>query len=311
MNIHPTAIIDKKARIGDGTTVGPYARIEGDVVIGKDCDIKQAAQILDGTRIGDRCEIFQGALISAIPQDKKFSGEQSFLEIGDDSIIREYATIARSTKPGGKTIVGKKAYIMTSAHIGHDCQVGNDVTMANLVTLAGHVKVGNNVNIGGFTVIHQFVRIGDLAMIGGDSGLMMDAPPYMITFGYPPAKVYGVNMIGLRRNDINLETRMLLKRAFKLLFRSNLNFSQAIEKINSEITNTQEIANLVDFMKETKRGIAAGNHPGHLQDSQQVNGTRKMNFHALMNIVKDEETALDIIALLDSKTEDADSIDKS
>ncbi|MFH1514470.1 MAG: acyl-ACP--UDP-N-acetylglucosamine O-acyltransferase, partial [bacterium] len=304
MKIHSTAIIDKKAEIGDSTSIGPYTRIEGDVVIGKDCEIMQGAQILDGARIGDRCQIHQGAIISALPQDKKFGGYQSFLKIGNDSIIREYATISRSTKKDGSTVIGKNAYLMTGVHIGHDCSIGDNVTIANLVTLAGHVTIEDLVNIGGITVIHQFVRVGELSMIGGDSGLMMDAPPYMITFGYPPARVYGINAIGMKRNNVNEETRMLLKRAYRTLFRSNLNFSQAIEKIETEMPKNDKLTHLVEFFKTTKRGISASTHTGQMSHFRGYNGYDMTNFKSLLDIMKDEEAVREIITFLASKTEE-------
>lgn len=306
MKIHETAIIDSKAEIGLGTSIGPYARVEGDVVIGKDCEIMQGAQILTGARIGDRCCFHQGTVISSLPQDKKFSGGRSFLEIGDDSVIREYATISRSTQLNGSTAIGKNAYIMTGVHIGHDCKIGDGVTMANLVTLAGHVTIERLATIGGMTVIHQFVRVGELAMVGGDSGLMMDAPPYMITFGYAPARVYGINSIGLKRNDINQDTRMLLKRAFKLLFRSNHNISQAVEIIKKEMPQSEPIKHLVEFFKNTKRGISVSANSMKMSGYHAHNGHNEANFDSLMEIFKDEKVVKDIMSFLETKTEDTD-----
>jgi UDP-N-acetylglucosamine acyltransferase len=309
MNIHPTAIVDKNAVIGEGTTIGPYTLIEGDVVIGRDCDIHQGVQVLGGSRIGDRCQIHAGSIMSSLPQDKKFKGDQTFLEIGDDCVIREYVTISRATTPGGKTVIGKNAYLMTSVHIGHDCKIGNGVTMANLVTLAGHVTIEDLVTIGGFTVIHQFVRIGEFAMVGGASGLMMDAPPYMITFGYPPARVFGVNVIGLKRNNIDLDTRLLLKRAFRILFRSNLNFSQAIDKINSEMPSNDKVRHLIEFFQNTKRGIAAASHSGHMTTFRGYNGFDLSNYKLLMEIVKDEEAARELLAMMEANPEEMTRID--
>ena len=306
MTIHETAIIDSKAEIGAGTSIGPYTRIEDNVIIGSDCEIMQGAQILSGARIGNRCSIHQGSIISVTPQDKKFKEWQSFLKLGDDSVVREYVTISRSTRPEGSTIIGKNAYIMTGVHIGHDCNIGDDVTMANLVTLAGHVTIESLATIGGMTVIHQFVRVGELAMVGGDSGLMMDAPPYMITFGYPPASVWGINSIGLKRNDIDEDTRTLLKRAYKLLFRSNHNFAQAIEIIEKEIPECDTIKHLVEFFRNTKRGISASGNSSRIAGVHGHNGHNESNFDSLMKIVKDENVVKEIIALLDTKAEDAE-----
>ncbi|MCD6218727.1 acyl-ACP--UDP-N-acetylglucosamine O-acyltransferase [bacterium] len=306
MKIHETAIIDSKAEIGSGTSIGPYARVEGDVVIGKDCEIMQGAQILTGARIGDRCCFHQGTVISSLPQDKKFTGGRSFLKIGDDSVIREYATISRSTQPDGSTVIGKNAYIMTGVHIGHDCKISDSVTMANLVTLAGHVTVEKLATIGGMTVIHQFVRVGELAMVGGDSGLMMDAPPYMITFGYAPARVYGINSIGLRRNDIDEDTRMLLKRAYKLLFRSKHNFSQAVEIIRKEMPQSDTIKHLVEFFKNTKRGISVSANSMKMSGYHAHNGHSESHFDSLLEIVKDEKVVREIMSFLETKTGDTD-----
>jgi UDP-N-acetylglucosamine acyltransferase len=308
MKIHPTAIVSKFAEIGEGTSIGPYAQIEDGVIIGSGCEIMQGVQILKGARIGDNCIIHQGAIISALPQDKKFQGWDTYCSIDDNSIIREYVTISRATKQNSTTNVGKNAYLMTGVHIGHDCQVGDGVTMANLVTLAGHVSVGDLANIGGMTVIHQFARVGKLAMVGGDSGLMMDAPPYMITFGYPPAKVYGVNTIGLKRNGISLDTRMRLKTAFRLLFRSNLNYSQAIERIEAEVEPDDEVNHLLEFVRTTKRGISARGGADRMPVYQEQNGGDESYIQSLMGAVKSEDALKEIVAFIESKTGDSDEL---
>jgi UDP-N-acetylglucosamine acyltransferase len=308
MKIHPTAIVSGSAEIGEGTSIGPYAQIEDDVKIGSGCEIMQGVQILKGARIGDNCTIHHGAIISSLPQDKKFQGWDTYCSIGDNSIIREYVTISRATKQDSTTRVGKNAYLMTEVHIGHDCQIGDGVTMANLVTLAGHVTVGDLANVGGMTVIHQFVRVGKLAMVGGDSGLMMDAPPYMITFGYPPAKVYGVNTIGLKRNGISLETRMRLKTSFRLLFRSNLNYSQAIERIEAEIEPDDDVNHLLEFVRTTKRGISARGGADRMPVYQEQNGGDESYILALMGAVKSEDAIKEIVAFIESKAEESDEL---
>ena len=305
MKIHETAIVDSKAEIGEGTLIGPYTRIEGDVVIDRDCEIMQGAQILDGVRLGARSKVHQGAIIGATPQDKKFKGGRSFCIIGEDTVIREYVTISRSTQADGSTRIGKCAYIMAGAHIAHDCELGDGVTMANLVTLAGHVKIENLVTIGGMTVIHQFVRVGELAMIGGDSGLMLDAPPYMISFGYPPAKVWGINAIGLKRNEVDEESRMLLKKAYRYLYRSNLNFSQAVERIEREMPDNKYIAHLIGFFRETKRGISTTSHTPDTPSFTPHNGYDMTNINSLMGVIRNEDTLKEIITLIESKARES------
>jgi len=309
MKIHETAIVDANAKISEGTIIGPYVRVEGDVEIGPDCEIMQAAQILDGSRLGAGLKVHQGAIIGGLPQDKKFQGGQSYCIIGDDCILREYVTVSRSTKQQGATRIGKGAYIMANAHIGHDCHIGDGVTMANLVTLAGHVEIEDFVTIGGMTVIHQFVRVGEMAMIGGDSGLMLDAPPYMISFGYPPARVYGINAIGLKRNGVDEESRILLKRAYRLLYRSNLNFSQAIDNIEKEMPRgNRYIEHLVDFFRRSKRGMSTSSHTQTTPSFSPHNGYNVENFKNLMGTVKDEETLKEILAFIESKVDEIKGI---
>jgi UDP-N-acetylglucosamine acyltransferase len=305
MKIHETAIIDSNAVIGEGVIIGPYTRVEGDVVIEQDCEIMQGAQLLDGVRLGARTKIFQGSIIGALPQDKKFKGGRSYCTIGEDSTIREYVTISRSTQLEGATKIGKNAYIMTGAHIAHDCEIGDGVTMANLVTLAGHVKIESLATIGGMTVIHQFVRVGELAMIGGDSGLMLDAPPYMISFGYPPAKVWGINAIGLKRNEVDEASRMLLKKAYRYLYRSNLNFAQAVERIQKEMPNNQYIQHLIEFFKGTKRGISTSSHTPDTPSFTPHNGHDVTNINSMMGLIRNEDALKEIIALIESKVRES------
>lgn len=235
--IHKTAIIGKNVSIGAGTTVGPFCNIDGWTTIGKDC------------------RIFTGAVIGAIPQDLKYKGEKTYCIIGDNNIIREYATInSGTTEGGGKTVVGNNNLIMAYSHIAHDCALGNGTIIANVGTLAGHVTIEDKAIVGGLCAIHQFTRVGTLSIIGGCSKVVQDIPPYSTCDGHP-AKFYGLNIEGLKRANIPPETRAALKSAFKLLLASGLSVGHALEKIEKEIPPCTEVAHLIWFVKNSKRGI--------------------------------------------------------
>jgi UDP-N-acetylglucosamine acyltransferase len=255
MNIHQTAIISPEAKLGKDVSVGPYSVISGDADIGPGCSIGAHCLVGEFTRIGSNCQIFSGAVIGSVTQDKKFDKKKSFLEIGNNNIIREYVTINRGTSESSKTKIGNNCLLMAYSHVAHDCIVGDNVVIANCGTLAGHVVLGNNVIIGGLSAVHQFVRIGSLAIIGGCSKVVQDIVPYAMADGHP-AKVYTVNMLGLRRAKFPDAVKEDLRRAFKLLFFMKLNIKNAIAKIEQEIRNTKEISDLIDFVKASERGIA-------------------------------------------------------
>ncbi|MDD2679865.1 MAG: acyl-ACP--UDP-N-acetylglucosamine O-acyltransferase [Candidatus Omnitrophica bacterium] len=237
MQIHPTAIISKNAVIGAGTKIGAFCVIEGNTTIGKNC------------------EIFTGAVVGSRPQDLKYKGENSFLEIGDNNIIREYCTLNPGTEEGGRTIVGDGNLIMAYSHVAHDCRLGNNCVLANGATLAGHVTIEDRAVIGGLVAIHQFVRVGALSIIGGCSKVVQDIPPYSTCDGHP-ALVYGLNLVGLRRHNIPKDSITLLDDAFRILFSSGLSIKHAVEKVVKEVKLTAEVAYLVEFIKKTERGIA-------------------------------------------------------
>jgi len=255
MQIHPTAIVSKKAKLADDIQVGPYAIIGDNVVIGKGCNIGAGCLIEGNTTIGKSCEIFTGAVIGSRPQDLKYKGEKNSLEIGDNNIIREYCTFNSGTGEGGKTVVGNNNLFMAYAHIAHDCRVDNDCIIANNGTLAGHVSIEDKAVVGGLTAIHQFVRVGRISIIGGCSKVVQDIPPYSTCDGHP-ARVYGLNLIGLRRNGISKDSIEQLKRAFKTLFNSGLTTKHALDEIEKEVQVTQEISYLVNFIKNSQRGIS-------------------------------------------------------
>lgn len=255
--IHKTAIIDKKAKlgknvgVGPNTIIGPNVNIADNTKIGANC-------LIDGhTSIGKECEIFTGAIVGSITQDKKYKGGKNFLKIGDRNRIREYVTINLSTDEQSKTTIGNDNLIMAYAHIAHDCKIGNSTTLANCATLAGHVIVEDRVIMGGLAGAHQFVRIGTLAIIGGLSKVVKDIIPYSISDGHP-AKIYGVNTIGLERAGIDPKIKSELKKAFRILLSTSLNAKKATEKIKEEIPSCAEVDNLIKFVDSSERGIARG-----------------------------------------------------
>ena len=252
--IHPTAIVSPKAELADDVTVGPYTIIEDDVIIGTKTQIASSVLIGSGTRLGVGVTVAHGAVVGTKPQDLKFQGEKTTLEVGDGTTIREYATLNRGTVHRGKTTIGKNCLIMAYAHIAHDCIIGDHVILANSVNLAGHIDVQDYVIIGGIVPVLQFVKIGTHAMVGGGFRVQQDICPYALVAGYP-LKVMGLNVIGLKRRGFKPEVRKALRRSFKFLFFSRLNTSQAIERIKSEIDLIPEIQAIIDFTKDTKHGM--------------------------------------------------------
>ncbi|MFA5093150.1 MAG: acyl-ACP--UDP-N-acetylglucosamine O-acyltransferase [Candidatus Omnitrophota bacterium] len=255
MNIHPTAIISAKAKLDSTVTVGPFSCIGDHVVIGADTKIGAHCVIEGNTTIGKACEIFTGAVVGSRPQDLKFKDEKVFLEIGDHNIIREYCTLNPGTKEGAKTVVGSNNLLMAYSHVAHDCQVGNGCVLANNSTLAGHVTIEDKAVIGGIVAIHQFVRIGMLSIIGGCSKVVQDIPPFSTCDGHP-ARVYGLNLIGLRRKGISNASIKQLDQAYKIIFNSGLLIKHALEKVEQELEKSEEINYLVNFAKSSERGLA-------------------------------------------------------
>jgi UDP-N-acetylglucosamine acyltransferase len=253
--VHATAIVDKTVQLGAGVTVGPYSIIQGRVVIGDDTHIDSHVVIKDSTTIGARCRIFQFAVLGEIPQDLKFQGEESQLIIGDDNTIREFATMHRGTQGGGGvTYVGNRSLFMAYTHVAHDCRVGDGVIMSNAATLGGHITVEDHAIIGGLAAVHQFCRIGRHAFIGGCSAVHRDVPPYAMAVGNR-AKLVGLNQVGLKRAGFTLATLHSLKRAYELLFLSDLNQKEAMEKIRQEFTGVEEIQHLLKFLETSERGL--------------------------------------------------------
>jgi len=260
MKIHPTAIVDKKAKLADDVEVGPYAIIGPDVEIGKGTKIGAHAVIDGYTTIGDGCRIFTGAVVGSIPQDLKYKKDtKSILKVGKNNIIREYVTMNPGTDEGGITSIGDGNLFMAYSHVAHDCKVGNNCIIANSGTIAGHVELEDRVVIGGLAAIHQFTRIGKLAIIGGCSKVVQDVPPFSLCDGHP-ASVFGLNMVGLRRAGISKEAQLALKKAFKILFYSGLSFKTAIQRVmsDSECIGFEEVRYLLGFIRDSKRGVCRG-----------------------------------------------------
>jgi UDP-N-acetylglucosamine acyltransferase len=253
-DIHPTAIIDSGTEIGEGVKIGPYTIIGKNVKIGKNSVIQSHVNINDNVTIGEDCQIFHGAVIGSESQDLKSTHEESYVIVGNKNILREYVTINRSSSTGGKTIIGDNNLLMTYVHVAHDCIVGNNNVMANSVNLGGHSLIFNNAVIGGLVGIHQFVRVGSYAMIGGLTRVNQDIPPYFTTVGNP-AKVEGVNLTGLKRNKFSKEQLNQLKEIYNIIYHSNLNLSEALNRIE-QFEHTTEIKEILDFYTyRSKRGI--------------------------------------------------------
>jgi UDP-N-acetylglucosamine acyltransferase len=255
-HIDPRAVVHATAEIADGVTIGPYAIIGESVQIGVDTTIGPHAVLERWITIGARCRIGANAVLGGDPQYLDYAGERSYLEIGDDNDIRELTVIQRSAKAEGATRIGAHNLIMAQAHVAHDCVIGDHTVIASLTGLAGHVEIEDWATVGGVTGIHQFVRVGAYSMVGGGSRLSQDAPPYMTVNGNP-ATVRGLNMVGLRRNGFGLELRRELKTAYRLLYRSGLNVSQALDKLKLQAAHSGPVTHLVQFIECSKRGICS------------------------------------------------------
>ncbi len=252
--IHPTAIVDSKAEIGNNVIIDPFAVIEPEVSIGDGTHIRSHVVIGSGTTIGENCQIFSGAVIGTVPQDLKFGNEKTFVTIGDNTTIREYATVNRATTHSYYTRVGNNCMLMAYSHVAHDCQLGNNVIIANSVNMAGHVIIGDYVGIGGLSAIHQFVHIGAHSFIGGMMRIAKDVPPYILAMG-EPLTYAGLNTVGLKRRGFKEQNLTLLKRAYKVLYRQKLTVKEAILTIDKEFEKIPEIVELLDFLKGSDRGI--------------------------------------------------------
>lgn len=255
--IHPSAIVHPEAVIGDGVEVGPWTIVGPGATIGEGTRIGSNVLVDGDTTIGTHCEIFHGAVLGTAPQDLKFKGEQTRLFVGDRTTIREYATLNRGTSASGETVVGSDCLLMAYSHVAHDCRVGNHVVLANSVNMAGHVTIEDWAIVGGLTPIHQFVRIGAHSFIGGGSRIPQDVPPYCRAAGNPP-KLYGLNSVGLDRRGFSKETRLALKKAYRLVFSSTSTVTQGIAQAESEVVQLPEVRQFLQFIRDSDRGVTQG-----------------------------------------------------
>ena len=253
----PLAYIHPGAKIARNVVVEPFTTIHNNVIIGSGTWIGSNVTIMEGARIGKNCRIFPGAVISAIPQDLKFEGEDSLTVIGNDVTIRECVTINRGTNASGKTVIGNNCLVMATAHIAHDCVLGDSAIIVNGVALAGHVIIGQNAIIGGLSAIHQFIHIGDHAMVSGGSLVRKDVPPYTKAAKEPLSYV-GINSIGLRRRGFGKEKIREIQDIYRILYQKNYNNSQALGRIEAEMEATTERDEIILFIKKSQRGIMKG-----------------------------------------------------
>jgi UDP-N-acetylglucosamine acyltransferase len=252
--IHRTALVDPTAQLGRDVSVGPYAIVGPHVTVGERSSIAAHAVLERNVRLGTGVKVGYGTIIGNDPQDLKYKGEETWIEVGDATVIREYCTLNRGTPATGKTSVGQRCFLMSYVHIAHDCMVGNDVIIANAVQMAGHVSVEDRAIISGLVPIHQFVRIGTFAFVGGGSRVNQDVPPYTKAVGNP-VHLYGLNSVGLQRAGFAPEVKLALKRAYRLLFNSDLTVSQGIAKARTELPQTPEVEAFLKFIEGSQRGV--------------------------------------------------------
>lgn len=256
MAIHPTAVIDSRAEIEPNVQIGAYAVIDGPVKIRAGTRVMAQAYVTGWTEIGADNEIYPGAVLGAPPQDRAYKNTESYLKIGDRNIIREHAQIHRGTVPGSATIIGDDNFLMATSHIGHNCRLGDNVVLANGALLAGYVEVGKNVFISGNCVVHQFVRIGDYALMRGLSGTSRDVPPYAIIDWQHTVR--GVNVVGLKRAGFDEKRIRAIKEAFRILFRKGRNLSLALKEVEGEGRANSDVSALLSFIKSSNRGVCFG-----------------------------------------------------
>jgi UDP-N-acetylglucosamine acyltransferase len=253
-NIHPSAIVSRKAQLGKNVTISPLAIVNDDVIIGDDSFIGPKTVVYSGARIGNNVRIFQSASISHICQDKKFHGEYSECFVGDNSVIHEFVTLHRGTEASGKTVIGKNVFIMAYSHVAHDCIIGDNVIIANCVQIGGHVEIDEHAFIGGYSQIHQFCKVGKYVMQAGGCKATQDVPPFVMVAG-KPQRFSGLNKTGLKRKGFSSMQLELLKKIFNILYFSGLNFSQAKEKLQVEFGEEALAIQVIDFLNRSTRGI--------------------------------------------------------
>lgn len=252
--IHSSAIIDPSAEIGDGVEIGPWVIVGPQVRIGEGCRIAARASLERNVRLGARVQVGVGAILGGDPQDLKYRGEETWVDIGDDTTIREYATINRGTSHSVTTKVGRHCFIMSYVHLAHDCILGDHVLISNGTQLAGHVHVEDRAIISGLCAIHQFARIGRHSFIGGCSRVSQDVPPFVRAVGNP-IRLFGLNSVGLQRSGFSEDVVRELKKAYRFCFRSDLNLSQGVEKARVELPMIPDVQHFLDFIEASQRGV--------------------------------------------------------
>jgi len=255
MSVHPTAIVAPEAELAADVEVGPYSIVEDGVKIGEGCCIRPQCVLKRGVRLGARCQLDVGVVLGSEPQDAKFKGEETFIEIGNDNILREYVTIHRATGEGNATVVGDDNFLMAYCHLGHNVCLGSGIMIASYTGISGHCVIEDKANLGGLTGLHQYVTIGRLAMVGGCARIARDVPPFTTAVGNP-AELRGINSVGLRRHGITREEEVALRQAFRLLFRSEFNTSDAIAAIREQVQLTDHVRELIEFMQRIDDGYA-------------------------------------------------------
>jgi len=252
--IHPSAIISSDAEVAPDVEVGAFAIIGDNCVVPSGCIIAPRATLERNVKLGQNVQVVMGTILGGPPQDLKFAGEETTVEIGEGTVIREYTTINRGTSQSFKTTVGRNCLLMSYVHLAHDCHIGNNVILSNVAQLAGHVVVEDKVIVSGLSAVHQFVRIGRHSFIGGCSRVTKDIPPFLTAAGNP-VRLYGLNTVGLQRGGMDEATIRELKRAYRLLFRSDMNVTQALERVQNEIEGLPEVRELIRFVEESERGV--------------------------------------------------------
>ena len=253
--LHPTAVIHSSAQVGDGCEIGPYCVVDEHVVLGAGSRLHNHVVIGSHTVFGKDNEIFPFACIGQKSQDLKWKGGTTWLRIGDGNTFREHVTIHRATADGDATVVGSRNHILAYCHIAHDCRLGDQIVMSNVATLAGHVTVDDHAVVGGLAAVHQFCRIGRMAIIGGCSKVVQDVPPFMLADGNP-AETRTINKVGLERNGVSEEAQNALRKAYKILFREGLTIPNALERITDDLPSLPEVQHLINFVRGSERGIS-------------------------------------------------------
>lgn len=252
--IDPRAIVDPKAEIEDDVEIGAFSIIEGGVYISSGTRIGPYVNIRKGTKVGRNCVIEAHCVIGAPPQHFAYKGEESFVEIGDNVVLREGVTVHKATGLGEKTVIGDNCYLMVGCHVAHNCKIGKGVVMANLVGLSGYVEVGDGVVFGGMAGLHQFVRVGERAMVGGLSKVVKDVPPYLLVDGHP-ARIHGLNVVGLKRAGFSLEEREEIKRIYKFIYLGGVSWKEVLDRLPDEFPGSKFALKIRDFLLKTNRGV--------------------------------------------------------